>query len=76
MRLVGCPRDADAGGISGDEVVITVQDPDETSDEGQLLIGIEDRTDMISGVFVIRVLKREGGAILFNHSVVPLMTEK
>lgn len=38
--------------------------------------GNEEMIGVISGVFVKRVLKRVGGAMLFNHSVVPLTTEK
>ena len=36
----------------------------------------EDKIGVISGVRVIRVLNRLGGAMLFSHSVVPLITEK
>jgi hypothetical protein len=36
----------------------------------------EETIGVISGVRVTRVLKRLGGAMLFSHSVVPLITEK
>jgi hypothetical protein len=36
----------------------------------------EEITGVISGVRVMRVLKRLGGAMLFNHCVDPLTTEK
>jgi hypothetical protein len=44
--------------------------------EDGAVVDSEEMTGVISGVRVTKVLKRLGGAMLFSHSVVPLITEK
>jgi hypothetical protein len=44
--------------------------------EGSVVTESEEITGVISGVRVMRVLKRLGGAMLFSHCVDPLTTEK
>jgi hypothetical protein len=46
--------------------------PEEDGD----VVDSEETIGVISGVRVMRLLKRLGGAMLFSHSVVPLITEK
>lgn len=54
----------------------TVGGAGDISGRGRTVAAIDEIAGVISGVLVINVLKRLGGAMLFNHCVVPLTTEK
>jgi hypothetical protein len=57
-------------------VDVCVDDTVAAPEEDVPVIDNEETRGVISAVWVTRVLKRLGGAMLLSHSVVPLMTEK
>jgi hypothetical protein len=76
VKVVGIPGLGGLGEGKADVVGVPVGSTVGSPGEDGAVIDSEETTGVISGVRVTKVLKRLGGAMLFSHSVVPLITEK
>jgi hypothetical protein len=76
VKVVGIPGLVGLGEGNAETVNVPVGGTVGSSGEDGAVTNSEETTGVIPGVRVTKVLKRLGGAMLFSHSVVPLITEK
>jgi hypothetical protein len=76
VKVVATPGVGGLGEGNADVPNVTVGGTVGRPGEDGAVVDSEEMTGVISGVRVMKLLRRLGGAILFSHSVVPLITEK